>query len=276
MPRWRLLTGLVLVALGAGILAVAGAVLRSDRAEPSASITATPVVDRSFVPAIADVFALVSNDDTIGYNTTGDMSLWWITADGHAVVDDAVPAWELRAHVCEADDQAQSARFDLLRTLVPRIDAVMAQHGFTRNVRNSSRTLADDRYYDFVRAYERRGLQAAFVASPDCWSRTGAGLMYYSFDFGYTTDLAANARVQVPFLRDLSLGSDVVIHVAKLREPWAVIDVNYRRTGYYLVAKRIAGRWMQIFGGQDVPSCELTRTWAVPAAISACYDPATG
>lgn len=269
--QWRTRAGIALVVLGAGILGTAATVLRAGDTTPAPTPTPT-TVDRSFFPAVAGVFDQSSNDDTIGYNTTGDVSLWWITTDDHAVIDDAVPAYELRAHVCETDDAAQTARYSLLRRLVPRIDVVMLQHGFTRNVRNSSRSLADDRFYDFVRAYERDGVEAVFTSSPDCWSRTGAGLMYYSFDFGYTTDLAANAAVQVPFLRDLSLGSDVVIHVSKHEGVWAVVDVNYRRTGHYIIAKQIAGRWMQVYAGQDVPSCDVVHIWAIPASITSCYS----
>jgi len=267
MSRGRLLAGIVLVAFGAAILAVAAVLL--PHSPTAASQPKAP--DLSFFPAVKAAMASRIDGETTTLSAPADFALWWIDTGGLAITNDASPATEFRAAMCETDDIAQDGLHALIRQLVPAIDDVMQAHGFTRNVRNSSRSISDDRFYDFIRAYERAGVKAVFSASPDCWSRTGVGPMYYSLTFAYTTDFDANARAQRTFLRDLSLKSDVVIHVAKREGPWAVIDVNYRRTGHYIIAKRISGRWMQVFAGQDMPGCDVVHTWGIPATITPCY-----
>lgn len=268
MSHTRKLLGLGLVLVGVGILAVGAWVLLRPESDPE-PVAVAP--DLTFVTAVRSEMASRVDGDATTLESPTDFSLWWIDSDDHAIANDFAPAAEFRAAVCETDDLQQNTLRTYIRQLTPAIDAVMQAQGFSRNLRNSSRNFFDDRFYDYIRAYERGPVKAVFSASPDCWSRTGVGAMYYSLTFAYTLDYAKNAKAQVPYLDDLRLGSDVVIHVAKRQMPWAVVNVNYRRTGHYIIAKRISGAWMQVFAGQDMPSCDLVNTWKIPASITECY-----
>ena len=270
MSRSRLLMGIGLVAVGAGILGVSAWAFLGSRSDSSAKADPTP--DLTFVLAVRASLAEQVDGVATTLESPSDFGLWWIDRDEHSIINDAVPATELRAAICESDDLQQSQLRALIQRVTPGIDQVMHQQGFTRNLRNSSRNFFDDRLYDYVRAYERGEVKAVLSVSPDCWSRTGDGAMYYSLTFAYSSEVRQHAALQVPFLRDLRLGSDVVIHVSKRQGPWAVIDVNYRRTGHFIIAKRISGAWMQVFAGQDAPPCSLVNTWQIPTSITTCYD----
>ena len=75
-------------------------------------------------------------------------------------------------------------------------------------------------------------------------------------------------------LRDLGLGSDVIIHIAKREADLAMINVNYRRTGHYIVARLTDGHWKQLLAGQDAPTCAETARLEIPRSFIDCYSPA--
>jgi hypothetical protein len=261
----------VKVAAVLGVVAVAAGVLVW---KSTSSYDSKPAkTDLSFFSAVTAAFSNQVDSATATIQHPTDFGVWWIDKDKHSIINDAAPTVEYRATICEGDNLKQDRYRALVRKLRATVASVMAANGFTKNLRNSSRNLADDSLYDYVQAYERGDLKAVLSASPDCWSSTGIGAMYYSINFAYTKDFVANAAKQRPFLKDLNLGSDVIIHIGKRVGAWAVVNVNYRRTGHYILAKRIDNVWTKIFAGQDMPPCTIVRKWKIPASIGTCYEP---
>ncbi len=257
-------------ALGAVVIVAAGLLVwRSGESAPAV----VPKSDRAFFAAVGSAFTAQLDTATATIEHATDSSVWWIDRAQHSIINDAAPSVEYRATICEGDDLQQTGYRTLVRRLRLAVAEVMQAQGFTKNLRNSSRNLADDSLYDYVQAYERGELKAVFSASPDCWSSTGDGAMYYSITFAYTENFASNAKRQLPFLQDLKLGSDVIIHIGKRVGAWAVVNVNYRRTGHYIIAKRINNVWTEVFAGQDMPPCSIVRKWKIPASIGTCYEP---
>lgn len=201
-----------------------------------------------------------------------DLGLWWINTSGYSIINDDAAATELRLLGCQDQSVDEGDRARVIAQLSKALNPIMKRQGFTPNPRNSSRSLADDRFYDYVLAWERDDVKAALVASPDCWSRAD-GPMYYSVDFMVAENFIANERAQLPLLRDLEL-RDVVVHVGKRDGAFALFNVNYRRTGHYIIAQYIDKHWKKIFAGQDVPPCSVMQQWNVPHTIASdCYTP---
>ncbi len=228
--------------------------------------------DRSFFSAVQA--AMAAEVPSAASDPNAEFGMWWITRDHHAIINDDAVAYELQSAVCETDDAKQSKYKALVTRLRRAVGVVMQEQGFALNVRNSSRSLADDRFYDYVQAYERSGVQAVMSASPDCWSQSDTTPMHYSVFFAYTTNLAANRAAQLPYLRDLNLGSDVIVHVTKRVGKWVDIAVNYRRSGHEVIAQFANGTWRQVWAGQDLPTCAFTSRLKIPKTITDCYDDA--
>lgn len=68
-------------------------------------------------------------------------------------------------------------------------------------------------------------------------------------------------------LIDLNL-KDVVIHVSNVVDNWALINVNYRRSGHYVIAEKVEGKWLERFGGQDIISCTLRNDLEIPIELA--------
>ena len=71
---------------------------------------------------------------------------------------------------------------------------------------------------------------------------------------------------QTMALKDLGI-NNAIIRVGKRVDDFVYLNVNYRRTGYYVIAKLINGKWTELFSGQDSPSCEVVSKHKIPKDI---------
>jgi hypothetical protein len=198
------------------------------------------------------------------------LDIWWISEDGYSITNDDSPAVEAKYFDCESDNLAQREIWSSnALEQSSAVDEVMQRAGFTVNDKNTSDSLADDQFVDYVRAYERENTKAVLVINTDCWSDDGSGYspLYYSSFFSMTDDFDANYESQSPYLIDLNL-KDVVIHVSNVVDDWAWINVNYRRSGHYVIAEKANGKWVERFGGQDLISCTLRNDLKIPIQLA--------
>lgn len=197
------------------------------------------------------------------------LGIWWISKDGYSITIDNSPAVESKYFNCAADSDERKFWTENAIQQSKVVDAIMQQAGFEVNERNSSDSLEDLQFVDHVRAYERENTKAVLVINSDCWSDDGSGNspLYYSSFFSMTDDFDANYEAQSPYLIDLNL-KDVIIHVSNVVGNWAVINVNYRRSGHYVIAEEVNGRWVERFGGQDVVPCTLRDELKIPIELA--------
>jgi hypothetical protein len=195
--------------------------------------------------------------------------LWWVSDDGFSIANDGSLSVETKYLDCEADNNDQRKFWTENAIQQSKIvDAIMQQAGFEVNELNSSDSLEDLQFVDYVRAYERDKTKAVLVVNSDCWSVGSADSpLYYSTSFSITDDFDVNYEAQSPFLIDLNL-KDVVIHVSNVVDNWALINVNYRRSGHYVIVEKVDGKWIERFGGQDIISCTLRNDLQIPLELA--------
>jgi hypothetical protein len=196
--------------------------------------------------------------------------LWWVSEDGFSIINEESLSVETKYFNCEADNITDERKFWTENAIQQSntVDAIMQQAGFEVNELNSSDSLEDLQFVDYVRAYERDKTKAVLVVNSDCWSVGSADSpLYYSTSFSITDDFDVNYEAQSPYLIDLNL-KDVVIHVSNVVENWALINVNYRRSGHYVIVEKVDGKWIERFGGQDIISCTLRNDLQIPIELA--------
>ena len=195
-----------------------------------------------------------------------DMSLWWVSRDGYSIINDNSPGIEARFPGC-VNNNANAPVWNVEATkIVAAVDAVMITQGFQVDTEtNSSSSLADTKYYDYIKAYYRGNTKAILSISPDCGSTSPETNpdMYYSTSFGYTTYYQKNYDEQSQFLYDLEL-KHAIVHVEKSVGDFRVLSINARRTGYAMIVERINGKWTQLWAGQDIISCAVRGKYKIP------------
>lgn len=197
------------------------------------------------------------------------LDIWWISKDGYSIIIDNSPAIEAKYLNCESDNLGQREIWN--RNALAQssaVDEIMKRAGFTVNEANTSDSINDDQFVDYVRAYERDKTKAVLVVNSDCWSVGSVDSpLYYSTSFSITNDFDTNYEAQSPYLIDLNL-KDVVIHVSNVVDDWAWINVNYRRSGHYVIVEKVDGKWVERFGGQDIISCTLRDDLKIPIELT--------
>jgi hypothetical protein len=202
------------------------------------------------------------------------MDLWWVSRDGYSIINDYSPGIEAHFTGCVVDTSGQPKLRDFATRTSAAVDKVMGAEGFAVDTEtNSSSSVTDAKFYDYIRAYYRGDTKAVLSISPDCGSTSpeANAVMYYSASFGYTTEYQKNYDAQSPFLYDLEL-KDSIVHIQKSEGEFRVLNVNLRRTGYAMIVNRIAGKWTKLWAGQDVISCAIRDKNQIPLSIAPdCY-----
>ena len=203
------------------------------------------------------------------------LDLWWVTRDGYSIINDLSPAIEAQIPGCESDVSNSSMWKATATKIIAAVDSVMTSESFAIDKEtNSSKSLSDTKFYDYIKAYYRGSSKAVLSISPDCGSTlpTDNPEMYYSASFGYTNDYQKNYDEQSPFLYDLEL-KDVIVHVTQSEGDFRSLVVNYRRSGHSTIVKRIDGKWTELWSGQDLISCAIRDKFEIPISIAGdCYD----
>jgi len=203
------------------------------------------------------------------------MDLWWVSQDGYSIINDSSPAIEAQIPGCESDVLSGSAWKAAATKIIAAVDSLMTSESFAIDQEtNSSKSLSDTEFYDYIKAYYRGSTKAVLSLSPDCGStsQTDNPVMYYSASFGYTNDYQKNYDEQSPFLSDLNL-KDVIIHVQKSEADYRLLAVNYRRSGHATIVKLVDGKWTELWSGQDLISCSIRDKQKIPLSMAPdCYN----
>ena len=219
-------------------------------------------------PAITSIFN-TSKGEKGNVSDKNDMSVWWVSDDNLNIINDDSRGIEFQLNTCESDVETLGGFRETAQKLGGEVDVVMKKAGWKANIKNVLPLGSEVPFDDYILAYEIPDKKCVFVANPDCMRLKEEESMHYTFSFACTDVFAfeKNYEEQAPFLRDLQI-NDAVIHVAKRNGDYVMLNVNYRRSGHYTMAKLVDGKWTELISGQDIPSCTLVKKFAIPNDIA--------
>ncbi len=221
-------------------------------------------------PLIKKEFQKIQKTYSSDISASNNLSLWWISQDNLNIINDNSSGEVLKVFNCINDSERKIFK-EVTQTLGPKINQIMKQQGFSQNKINSSASIEDDKFYDYVQAYEKGADKCVFTASPDCGSLLDEKQMYYAFSFTCTKNYDLNYQSQAFYRKDLGI-KDSIIHVQKQVDDFVYLNVNYRRSGHFTIAKKVDNKWTEIVSGQDKPPCNVLEQNKVPKEIqSECY-----
>ena len=223
-------------------------------------------INDKFFPAVKAEFQKINEKYNGKVLETSKLGIWWIAPDGLNIINDDSSGVELNIFNCEADFKGITQLVGL------KMDEIMKQNGFKTNQENSSESIEDDRFYDYIQAYENGTTRCVFIANPDCGTSSKETQMHDTFSFGCTEAFDRNYQQQAPLLKDLGI-NDAIIHVQKRIGDFVNLSVNFRRTGHYTIARLTGGKWKEIYSGQDIPSCEIVEKYKIPKEIISDCNP---
>jgi len=253
--------------------------LPSER-EPEVAPTTPPVPE---APVIGDIVTKVrlefekyekSYDSEVRSTTSGHV--WWISPDYLNIINEDSLGAELRLFNCEYGADPKLDFKGAARQIGLAVSRVMMQNGFEANLENSSESIEDDQFYDYIQAYQKEGTRCVFTASPDCGAAGDEDRFYHILSFACTDQFDSNYQEQAPYLKDLEI-EKAVIRISKKSGNFVKLAVNYRRSGFLVFAKLIDGKWTQIHAGHTEPPCDVAEQYQVPSEfMDTCWDQDAG
>ncbi|EKD56729.1 MAG: hypothetical protein ACD_58C00112G0011 [uncultured bacterium] len=223
--------------------------------------------NNSLFPLVKKEFQKINKKYNGEIQEVNDLGLWWITEDGLNIFNPYSLGLEFNniPNVCESDLISLSNFKEITLTIGSKVDEIMIANGFTKNLINSSQSLEDNKFYDYVQAYEKGMVKVVFTANPDC-SSYSSDPMSYSYSLGFTNSLSKNYQQQSQYLKDLNI-TDAIISINNRIGDFANLSVHYRRTGYATIAKLINNKWVEIHSGHEVPTCDLVSKYQIPKEV---------
>lgn len=208
-------------------------------------------------------------------NYSNNLSLWWISPDQLNIINDNSSGVQLNLKCAEPNSGITELPLTrTLNTLLPDLNKTFIDNGYTKNVLNSSKSLTDDRFYDYIQAYQKDNTRCTIVGNADCSGTKSDSIMYQTITIMCTDQYDQNYQQQAQLLKDLNI-KDTIIHVKTQVNDFVNLNVNYRRAGHFIIAQKQAGKWQQIFSGQDQINCELVKKYQIPQEIyEDCYSEA--
>jgi hypothetical protein len=207
----------------------------------------------------------------IGFHQSG--GLWWINKDELSIFDSGAINLEIRDFNCALDLEEKSEFREKAILLGNVFDEILTKNGFIMNQRNTSKSIDDTQFYDYIRAYEKGSKKVTFTASPDC----GGDLEtehHYSFTLSISDKYELKEKEQSSYLRDLDYGPDTVIFNIIQSGDFMTYEKRGRRFGTTAIAKKIEGKWTELFIKQGgPPDCVLVQKFSIPKElVSSCFD----
>jgi len=199
--------------------------------------------------------------------------VWWVSDDGFSILnEDSVFTVSTGVDCAGSNYEKEIEKLQQMKSeFSPRIDELMLKEGYKLNNNNSSSSYDDESFYDYIRGYENDASKCLLTINHDC-EGFGDGNFSYDAIFSCTNNFVSNYLSQAPILNDLQL-FDQVIRKNKETDEFLHLSVGGRMGGYYVVAKKIHGKWTELIGGQDTPPCDIVNEYKIPnEIISGCWD----
>jgi len=199
-----------------------------------------------------------------------DGYLWWITDDGYNIQLTEAPKTTFKIKI-SSDFVSENnlnyvANQPYNKSLTKSVEQFLQKNGFKKNNKNSSKNEYDDSFYDYVIAYEKKEIVCTWNLNPDVYFKEGDNII--ESELICSDKLQDNYNEQKNILDDLNLkDKEVIISINRKLDNFYYLNVHYRRSGYYIIAKEINGKFSEIHTGQEYIPCQKVSTYNIPKYI---------
>jgi hypothetical protein len=227
--------------------------------------------------------SLKSSDIIFDKNPRDYQGVWWISDDNYSILTPASSFLLFQSKAINNDYGDNTYASVLSKPGMQKFFDIaaseMTNQGFQKNARNSSSSLNDTKYFDYVQAYEKDNTKCTITVDPGASGLGGSKeiILYFSISVGCTDNFDASYAAQQPFLKALNLHDAIVSSVQKHEGDFYMVTINNRRTGHYTILKKEGDSYREIVSGQDIPPCDKMDENQVPKSIyGTCFDTKSG
>jgi len=204
-----------------------------------------------------------NSSSSIKFSDPVESSQWWISDDGWSIFDSNAISITATGNFTE---KYSSFINTLAREINAEISKIFLNNGFTLNATNTSKSVTDNDFYDYVVAFQKGETRCILTTNGD-------GGEYY---IDCSNRFQEAYKEQIPYLKALGI-RDVIVRVENRIGDYVLLGVHLRRTGYLALMEDKGGKIKFIFSGQEPPQCDLMIKNQVPKEVykelfGGCYD----
>lgn len=202
-------------------------------------------------------------------------SVWWISDDERNILVPTSQAvlLKIRPIKIKSDDFESQNKVES-KKINDRVSSIMKNIGFKINVKNSSKSIEDEEFYDYVQAFELNDIKCVATSSPDVSKGMNEPQFYSIFEFSCfdNAQLQKEYLFQSPFLKTLGYKESVIYDV-QINGDKASMGVRGRRSGGRAFMYKDSEGWELITAGNGYPTCEEQEKKSIPEEFSFdCVD----
>lgn len=201
-------------------------------------------------------------------------NVWWTTEDNWNIRDMDTPSTVLKI-VPENIDNSGIKNIKA-KQINKDVEKIFLENGFTKDKVNSSKSEEDSNFYDYVLAFTKDNLKCTITTSPDVgWTGNEDYKKipgHFDVSVSCSDKIEEKYKEQLPYLQGLNEHNNAISTISRSGD-FANLNINARRTGYYVIGKFINNKFTKIGAGQDYQQCSLIDKYNVPKEIyTNCYN----
>jgi hypothetical protein len=202
-----------------------------------------------------------------------DYEMWWNNDEGYSLLasssESIFIAKDFRGQLSEPETVADGIfkkELDITKT-------VFASRNFTLNINNSSVDPEDQRFFDYVQAYEKGNYLCTVTVSSEVATYPGSGFgenakMGYLMYVVCSDKLVLAEAEQLPFLDALGLkNKEQVAQLINFDGDYFHVEIHGRRAGQAAILKKEDGKYRVLLISQEAPRCSLIDKEKIPATV---------
>lgn len=212
-------------------------------------------------------------------------SQWWISDDGWNIYDQKAEAIIMNINPCGTENDCKVlnayknyAKLPKVVELNKKVSDVFIVNGFILNKKNTSKSLEDKRFYDYVLAFQKGEVRCTVTTSGDLYSLSQPDVWRIDYEIACSENFKKNYETETPYLRAAAAYSknnkDAIVTPYAKDGNFETISLHFRRTGTSAVMKKVGDGYIELFQTQQQPSIEqckiLRENGAPPSYLKTC------
>lgn len=202
-----------------------------------------------------------------------DYGMWWDNNEGYSIIASTSESILVAKDFSSPGLESNMIPDGIFKRELAIVKTVFTDRGFILNKNNSSARTDDQKFYDYVQAYEKDNYLCTVTISAEASSYPGSGKNGKA-EMGYLlfvscTDKLAEAEVeQIPFLDALNLkNKEEVAQLINSEGDYFHVETHFRRAGSAVILKKENGNYRVLLISQEAPRCSLVNKEKIPLSV---------
>lgn len=203
-----------------------------------------------------------------------DYKVWWNNDEGYSLIATTTEG----ILVAKNADNNQVLEPTMIPGAVFKeelnvVKRIFSNRGFVLNGKNSSTSIDDQSFYDYVQAYKKGNYLCTATINSELSTYPGSGFgekakMGYQLYVSCTDRMAEAETEQIPFLDALNLkNKEQVAELIGSEGDYYHVEIHGRRAGSAAIFKKENGKYRVLLVSQEAPRCSLIDKEKIPYQV---------